>query len=105
MWFLNTTAVELLLARAAAPSGLDRASGRLFDEDAWLRSALGSSPPSFAEVSAQLAEFGVTGLTDMSPGNDAARAAHCAAERAGGRWRQRCVLAGTLGLGEGALPP
>ena len=102
MWLLNSLALEHLLARAAPPPGLERAdgrfTGRLFDEDAWLRDALGSAPPDFGEVGAQLAAFGVTGLTDMSPTNDAATVRHFAAEIASGRLKQRCVLAGTLAL-------
>ena len=104
MWLLNTPALEQLLARAAPPPGLGRDSlgytGRLFDEDAWLRGALASSPPDFAEVSAQLARCGVTGVTDMSPGNDPAMAAHFGAQLAAGALVQRCLLAGTLALAE-----
>ena len=102
MWLLNSLALEHLLVRSAPPPGLEREgsrfTGRLFDEDAWLRDALGSAPPDFAEVGAQLATFGVTGLTDMSPANDSAIAAHFGAERLLGHLPQRCVLAGALAL-------
>ena len=51
MWFFNSAGLEQLFAHASAPNGLEREggrfTGRLFDEDAWLRGALGSSPPSF----------------------------------------------------------
>ena len=36
LWLLNTRAIDELLARAAPPPGLDRSTGHLFDEDAWL---------------------------------------------------------------------
>jgi predicted amidohydrolase YtcJ len=102
MWLLNSPGLAHLLARASPPPGLEREggrfTGRLFDEDAWLRAALGSSPPDFAEMGAQLAAFGVTGLTDMSPANDTAIAAHFAAEHASGHLPQRCVLAGKPAL-------
>ncbi len=102
MWLLNSLALEHLLARSAPPPGLEheggRFTGRLFDEDAWLREVLGSTPPDFAEVGAQLAEFGVTGLTDMSPANDTTIADHFAREHALGHLPQRCVLAGKLAL-------
>ena len=101
MWFLNTRAIDALLQRADPPPGLDRTNGRLFDEDRWLRDTLGSVPPSFAATGAELAAMGVTGLTDMSPSNDPAMAAHFAAEAL----PHDVVLAGTLALAGGAFSP
>lgn len=98
MWFLNSAGLDALLAAADAPPGLDRATGRLFDEDRWLRGALGGTPPDFAGVSADLVRCGITGITDMSPANDTAMAAHFIAQQAAGHLRQRCLLAGTLAL-------
>jgi predicted amidohydrolase YtcJ len=102
MWFLNSRALSLLLEAAPAPPGLEqdggRWTGRLFDADIWLRTALGSSPPSFAAVSSDLARMGVTGITDLSPSNDVATAAHFAAEQRCGHLQQSCVLGGTLAL-------
>jgi predicted amidohydrolase YtcJ len=95
MWFLNSAALELLPGDAP---GLDRSTGRLFDEDGWLRQALGSLPPCFASVSAELAAFGITGITDMSPSNDPAMARHFAREQAEGRLRQSYLMAGGLSL-------
>lgn len=107
MWLLNSLALESLLAVAAPPPGLEREgqrfTGRLFDEDAWLRAALGSTPPDFTAVSTRLAACGVTGVTDMSPANDPVMAAHFARQAADGALVQRCVLAGTLALAE-AVP-
>lgn len=100
MWFLNSYAVDVLLERAAAPPGFDRATGRLFDEDAWLRRVLGSTPPDLGAVSTQLAAFGVTGITDMSPANDPVMAAHFRAEQRAGQLRQNTVLAGSLALAD-----
>lgn len=102
MWFLNSLALGILLERATPPLGLERDgggfTGRLFDEDAWLRDTLASTPPCFGAVSAQLAAMGVTGLTDMSPANDTVMAEHFRAEQNAGRLLQSCVLAGTLEL-------
>jgi predicted amidohydrolase YtcJ len=98
MWFLNSAALDDLLAEHAPPPGLERSTGRLFDEDAWLRRTLGSKPPSFAPVGALLARAGVTGLTDMSPANDAPIARHFAAEQARGALPQRILLAGRPSL-------
>jgi predicted amidohydrolase YtcJ len=104
LWLLNTAALDDLLSRAPAPPGLDRATGHLFEEDDWLREALGSMPPDFSAVSAELASYGVTGLTDMSPRNDPAMAAHFAAQMQGGALVQRCRLAGSLALTGAAGP-
>lgn len=104
MWLLNSRAIEELLSRSAPPPGLEREgnafTGRLFDEDAWLRQALGSVPPDLSAVSQALAECGVTGVTDMSPRNDPAMAAHFAQQIADGALPQSLVLAGTLALAE-----
>lgn len=102
MWFLNSLAMDELLSRSEPPPGLEevdgRYTGRMFDEDRWMREALRSVPPSFREVSAHLASMGVTGLTDMSPANDPLMAAHFHSEQVGGNLRQSCLIAGTLGL-------
>lgn len=107
MWLFNSAGLDAVLASASPPPGLEREAGkftgRLFDEDPWLRRALASAPPSFANVSARLASFGVTGLTDMTPHNDAAMAAHFAAEVRAGSLLQRATLAGTLELAD-AVP-
>lgn len=100
MWFLNSRALDELLACAAPPPGLDRATGRLFDEDIWLRATLGSQPPELGETSAKLAAMGVTGLTDMTPANDPATVAYFSAEQAAGRLVQKAMLAGTLALAD-----
>jgi predicted amidohydrolase YtcJ len=102
MWFFNSAALEQLLARHSPPAGLERAgdhyTGRLFDEDAWLQQALRSAPPSFAQAGAMLARAGVTGLTDLSPANDA-RIAHWFARQTGTRsLPQRVLLGGSLDL-------
>lgn len=109
MWLLNSMALSLLLERAAPPEGLEREAGgftgRLFDDDAWLRQALGSTPPDFGEASARLAGYGVTGMTDMTPQNDPAMAGHFAAQMESGALRQRCWLAGALALADAAEGP
>ena len=107
MWLLNSCALENLLSDAEPPPGLERDAGgftgRLFDEDSWLRAALGSKPPDFAEISATLASHGITGITDMSPGNDPEIAKHFTAQVESGVVTQHCTLAGALSLAD-ALP-
>lgn len=104
MWLFNSAGLERLL-ETAAPPGLEiehrKPTGRLFDEDTWLRTILGAEPPEFADVSRELAAFGVTGITDMSPSNGPEMAAHFAEEQATGRLLQTVKLAGTLALGSG----
>lgn len=104
MWLFNSAALDLLLAAAPPPPGLERDgsgyTGRLFDEDAWLRQALASAPPDLSGLSADLAALGLTGVTDMTPGNNPAMARHFAAQRASGALRQELWLAGTPALGE-----
>jgi predicted amidohydrolase YtcJ len=102
MWFFNSAGLDLLLARLPAPAGLerqgDRFTGRLFDDDAWLRRALDSGPPSFATVGSRLARVGVTGLTEISPANDSVMANHFVRETTNGALPQRVLLAGSLSL-------
>jgi predicted amidohydrolase YtcJ len=106
MWLLNSAGLEALLSCAEAPDGLEHDgtgfTGRLFDEDAWLREALGSEPPDFSQISAELATLGITGITDMTVGNDPAMAAHFANQITSGKLVQHLHLAGNLALGEAA---
>lgn len=109
MWLLNSMALSLLLERSAPPPGLEREggrfTGRLFDSDDWLRQALGSAPPDFSEVSCQLAACGITGITDMTPQNGPAMAAHFAAQMESSSLRQECWLAGRLTLADAPEGP
>ena len=109
MWFFNSMALDRLLAAAPPPPGLERIdgryTGRLFDSDAWLKQALRSEPPALERVGRELAAVGVTGVTDMSPRNDAFMAAHFAAQKASGALPQRLLLAGLPELAGLALAP
>jgi predicted amidohydrolase YtcJ len=109
MWFFNSAGLDLLLATASPPPGLEqehgRWTGRLFDEDRWLRETLGGTPPSFTATGRELAAMGVTGLTDMSPANAADMARHFAREQASGALPQRILLAGTLALAKASFSP
>jgi predicted amidohydrolase YtcJ len=102
MWFFNSAGLERLLAARTPSAGLerenDRYTGRLIDDDAWLQQALSSEPPSFATVGAMLARVGVTGLTEISPNNDATIARHFGKETASEALPQRVLLGGKLDL-------
>lgn len=109
MWFFNSAGLEIVAAAPGAETRLERESGRftgrLFDSDAWLRTALRGSPPGLAAVGARLAHYGITGVTDMSPANDAALAAHFAGEQAAQALPQNLVLAGKLDLRANDMGP
>ncbi len=108
MWFLNTRALETLLERAPPPPGLERIagdwSGRLFDEDAWLRDVLAATPPCLADLGQQLTRLGVSGVTDMSPSNAKTAADWLTQERANG-FAPQIVIAGTPELADLPLSP
>ncbi|GGB99094.1 amidohydrolase [Novosphingobium endophyticum] len=107
MWFFNSMALEILLSNAEPSPGLEREggrfTGRLFDDDPWLRRTLAGTPPDLADTSRELARFGVTGITDMSPRNDTVMAEHFGRQRRERKLRQNLILAGTLSLIE--APP
>lgn len=104
MWFLNTPALKALLSTGvAAPDGLDPITGRLFDNDEWMRRAMVARPPAFDVVGATWASLGVTGVTEMSPANDDRIADHFVSERNRGALPQRVVLAGRPALGTHGL--
>lgn len=109
MWFLNSAGLARLLERASPPPGLERTggrfTGRLFDEDRWLTEALASRPPALADVGALLAAVGVTGVTDMTPQNDAAMAAHFAGEQTRGALPQKLLIAGAPTLVSADMVP
>jgi predicted amidohydrolase YtcJ len=102
MWFLNSAAVAALeLPGHGALEGVEcdgdgKPTGRLFRLDDWLRGRLaGQGPPDLTRVSQLLASFGVTGVTDTSPGNDDAAAGVFAAAIANGTLRQRLRMMGS----------
>ncbi|PLK27791.1 hydrolase [Novosphingobium sp. TH158] len=105
MWLLNSLALQNLLALSPPPAGLEREAGHytghLFDEDTWLRRTLNASPPPLGDISRELARFGVTGLTDMSPSNTPETLDWFSAAQASGQLRQHLLMAGTLELARG----
>lgn len=107
LWMLNSPGVDRLgLDRGVDAPGVERgaegrATGRLFRLDAWLRERLEPSAlPGLGAVGEALAGFGVTGVTDATPGNGPAelRALVEAVDR--GELRQRVLVMGAPGLPE-----
>ncbi|MDM4769692.1 amidohydrolase family protein [Solimonas sp. SE-A11] len=74
LWLLNSAALALVEQSADDPLERrgGRATGRLYDADAWLRTRIGGRRPALGEVSRWLASRGVTGLCDTSHDNDTA---------------------------------
>jgi predicted amidohydrolase YtcJ len=110
LWMLNSEGVRRLgLEDGIDADGVERdargrPSGRLFRLDAWLRERLGASrPPDLGATGARLARFGVTGLTDATPGNGAEELAHFVDAVTSGALPQRLTLMGSPDLPE--APP
>jgi predicted amidohydrolase YtcJ len=115
LWMVNTVGLARLGLGATAgarvpddvPAGVERdsrgrATGRLFRMDAWLRERWqASAPPDLAAVGRTLARFGVTGVTDATPGNRSSEAALMAAAVARGDLLQRIRIMGD----ESLVPP
>jgi predicted amidohydrolase YtcJ len=101
MWIVNSAGVESFGLDAAGPvEGIERdadgrPTGRLLRLDGWLRDRLGeSAPPDLASVGACFARFGVTGLTDATPGNGASELDLFRRAVASGALPQRLALMG-----------
>jgi predicted amidohydrolase YtcJ len=103
-WFLNSPAIDHLgLDDGLGPQGVERdvngrATGRLFRADDWLAEQLPSSRPALDEVGESLASYGVVGVTDATPANDAAELEAFAAAIDSGALRQRLFVMGTQTL-------
>lgn len=91
LWVLNSAALASL-GQGDDPAGLDRASGRIWREDAWLRARLRAEPPPLAPVGRTLAALGITALTDASVTTDAGAAGRLADAHRAGDLPQRLTL-------------
>ncbi len=107
LWMLNSAGVERLgLDRGVDAPGVERradgrASGRLLRLDGWLRERLGAAAaPALGGVGRRLAGFGVTGLTDATPGNAKAELELLVAAVARGELPQRLLVMGAPELPE-----
>ncbi|MFZ5719154.1 MAG: amidohydrolase family protein [Pseudomonadota bacterium] len=91
LWILNTLALDTVCG-GDEPAGVDRAEGRLWRADAWLRSRLPADPPPLAPIGRRLAAYGVTAVTDASVTTDAEAAGRLAAAHRAGDLPQRLIL-------------
>lgn len=106
LWVVNSLAAEILsLDQHAGLPGValdDRGkpNGRLFRLDDWMREQLSrASMPSLAGVSRLLASYGVTGVTDATPGSDAIAVREFTRAASSGEWLQNVRV-----MGADALP-
>jgi predicted amidohydrolase YtcJ len=109
LWLFNSAALDLLgetgpLERS--PNGL---TGRLYDGDSWLRERLGARRPELRQVGTLLARKGVTGVTEVTPGNGPDTLDWLAAAQREGGLPQRLLVMGDHRLdgvtGDGACRP
>ena len=99
LWIVNSAGLDRLAQ--ASPEGVlpigER--GRFYDRDEALGELWGRAAPPVEAASRRLAAYGVTGLTDLTPGNDTAAAARFENFRCSGRLLQRVRVGGTLETG------
>ncbi len=87
LWILNTLAMAAV-DDGDLPASVERATGRVWRGDGWLRERIGAEPPPLAPIGARLASFGITAVTDASVTTDGAAAARLSA----GELPQRLTL-------------
>ncbi len=115
LWIVNSLAARLLsLDDHAGLTGVEldaggRPDGRLLRLDDWMRGQLDPSSqralPSLAKVSRLLAGYGVTGVTDTTPDNDAAAMANFVRAAKTGELLQQVRLMGGADLPDSNCAP
>lgn len=110
VWFLNSAAATIVNLASGDHPGIERdasgtPTGRVWRADTWLREQLGGArPPGLAAVGSQLAQFGVTGVTDATPDLSADTLSDLIDQRVIGSFPQRLHLLG-VGLDAVGLDP
>ncbi len=105
MWVYNTAALEALRLGpgehwpdAAERDRQGKLTGRFFNLDTWLGARLARTRPSLRGLSAELAGFGVTGVTDAGARNGLADWQALDAACRSGEVRQKLLVMGTEAL-------
>ncbi|RZV51201.1 MAG: hydrolase [Pseudomonadales bacterium] len=106
LWVLNSAGLEALglLNKASEdnlPQGLEkkdngRLTGRLYENDAWLRNRLPNKMPDLSEASYRLASCGVSSITDTSPSNGVQEWNHFHSQQKSGKLLQAVRVMGSL---------
>ena len=78
--------------------GRPNQDGRFYDQDQHLARLWGRALPPIDQASRQLAAYGITGVTDLTPSNDTSAAARLEQLHKTGRLRQKVRVGGTLGM-------
>lgn len=98
LWIYNDAAIRQLQSdsfpEAAERDNQGNLTGRFFHMDDWLRERFPKPLPDIALASRQLAAYGITGLTDAGPDNDAETVALFRAFQKDQRLLQRVTLMG-----------
>jgi predicted amidohydrolase YtcJ len=104
LWIVNSRGLALLIqgadhpGDAPLPDSSALATGRLLDADRWLRQRLGGQPPDLHRVSALLASYGVTGVTDAGARNALEEFRHFVDCAARGELQQSVMVMGDASL-------
>ncbi len=104
LWIVNSRGLAQLAAGAGQPGTVPSpdhaalAAGKLLDADRWLRERLGGQPPALHRVSARLASFGVTGVTDAGARNSPEEYRHFVECTARGELQQHLLVMGDASL-------
>ena len=75
LWVLNSAAMARTGIESLSEEGIERdsdgrATGRLFRSDELVRRRVGGPPPDIAAAAGELASFGITAVTDLTPTTD-----------------------------------
>jgi predicted amidohydrolase YtcJ len=100
LWIINSAGLTWLAEAAGATQAalLDHNSGRFYDQDTWLGSLIAAPRPPIEAACRQLAAYGVTGITDMTPRNSNATLALFGDLQADGTLLQHVRMAGSSNL-------
>ena len=98
LWIFNSAGVK----RLGLEPGPEAQTGRLFRSDTWLRDRIGGELPDLAAVGAQLASYGITGISDASASNGATALRHFCAAALRGALPQHLLVMGEPDLPEPA---
>ena len=90
LWMLNSAALAAI--------GSDDPTGRLFRHDTWLRDRVPRRPLDLAAVGRRFASYGVTGVTDLTPTEDAGEVAAIAAAVTNGDLPLKVTITGGAAL-------
>lgn len=99
LWVLNSQALRMVQGDADEQSMpgerlAGQHTGRFYDADPWMRTRTATGMPPLREVSELLSSWGVTAVTDASPGNGKAEFDHFVSEREQGHLLQEVLVMG-----------